>query len=291
MLLLTTLCLLGVADNAELEALKKVDQADRSFVSSPSEIKWELVSVRDAARQQRVRELLLADQVHTAQDFDNAALIMQHGSRPSDYLLAHELGAIAAYMGNLGSLPALAEDRWLESIGRQQRWGSQFDWDGNVKEMDTTGAVVTDAMRKDLLLPTLDEIRRLGMKASMNDIEAKLEHVQRSLDKSNWKPNLELRRGVPPRRALEIVRSELSCPEDHVNAAEALLKSRDAKELLLAHELSLLAMSRHEKRAPQLFAKTLDAYLGATDLPKRYFHGGVAPGVRRALSAKRWPAY
>jgi hypothetical protein len=189
-------------------------------------------------------------------------------------------------MGNLGSLPALAEDRWLESIGRQQRWGSQFDWDGNVKEMDTTGAVVTDAMRKDLLLPTLAEIRRLGMKASMIDIEAKLEHVQRSLDKSNWKPNLELRRGVPPRRALEIVRRGLSCPEDHVNAAEALLKSRDAKELLLAHELSLLAMSRHEKRAPQLFARTLDAYLTATELPKRYSHGGVAPGVRRVLLAK-----
>jgi hypothetical protein len=290
-MLATAVLLLVFADNPELEALKKVDQADRSFVSSPSEIKWEIVSVRDAARQQRVRELLLADQVRTAQDFDNAALIMQHGSRPSDYLLAHELGAIAAYMGNLGSLPALAEDRWLESIGRQQRWGSQFDWDGNVKEMDTAGAAVTDGMRSDLLLPTLDEIKRLGMKAAMNDIDAKLERLQGSLDKSKWKPNRELRKGVSPRRALQIVRSGLSGPEDYVNAAKALSTSRDPKELLLAHELSLLAMSRHDERAPQLFAKTMDAYLAATGLPKRYAVGGVAPGVRRLLLGRAVPAY
>jgi hypothetical protein len=164
--LLATLLFLS-ADNPELEALRKVDQSDRHFVSSPEEIDWHRIGVRDEARQQRVRELLMKDEVKTARDFDNAALIMQHGSKPSDYLLAHELASIAAYKGKFGSLPALAQDRWLNSLNRPQRWGSQFDWDGKVRSIPKTAAPVTDQMRRDLLLPTLEEISKNGMQASM----------------------------------------------------------------------------------------------------------------------------
>jgi hypothetical protein len=280
--ILAALLLLS-GDNVELEALRKVDQSDRHFVSSPQEINWERISKRDAARQQRVRELLLADEVHTARDFDNAALIMQHGNKPSDFLLAHELAAIAAYKGNFGSLPALAQDRWLDSIGRQQRWGSQSDWEGRKKPMPKTGAVVTDQMRRDLLLPTLAETEKYGMRASTQDIDEKIEYIQKRLDAREGPTQKELIR-ASVEAALQIVREEkLVTANDYAAAAKALLKSSKPDQLLLAHELSVIAMAWRSVEGPRLFAETLDRYLAAIDLPLRYSVGSVCPGVRREL--------
>jgi hypothetical protein len=278
------LILVAAQDNVELAALKKVDQTDRAFVSSPAEIDWERVSVRDAARQNRVRELLMADQVRTAHDFDNAALIMQHGSKPSDYLLAHELASIAAYMGKFGSLAALAEDRWLVSIGRTQRWGSQFDWDGNVKEIATSQAPVTEQMRRDLLLPTLAEIRQSGMQATMANLDERIAYLERRLDKSRWKPSKELAGRPGETQALIAVRKgQLNTPEDYVIAANALLSSKEPDVLLLAHELSVIAMARRSPRALRLFTVSLDRYLAVIGLPPRYRRGQIAPGVAREL--------
>lgn len=271
-------------DNAELSAMTKVDQLDRAFVNSPSEIDWERIAPRDAYRQQRVREMLQAGEVKTAEDFDNAALIMQHGSKPSDYLLAHELAAIAGYLGNFGSLPALAEDRWLESLGRRQRWGSQFTWEGVVKPLDPADVSVTDKMRKDLFLPTLEAVRRLGMKAAMADFDGRIEYIKRRMDPKLWKNSKTLAIRPSVKKALDAVRrGEINTAEDYVNAAVALSSSRDASTLLLAHELSMIAMARRSKHAPALFMRTMDAYLTATGLPKRYAQCAVSLSSSRVL--------
>lgn len=274
--------LVALADNVELEALRKVDQSDRHFVSSPQEIDWERINRRDAARQQRVRELLLTDQVRTGRDFDNAALIMQHGNKPSDFLLAHELASIAAYKGAFGSLPALAQDRWLDSIGKQQRWGSQFDWNGNVKRLQLQGACVTDQMRGDLLLPTLEEIKQHGARAPMTNIEEKIEHIQRRMDAKQWTNTFAKQPSIS--EALRVVREQkLNTTNDYVLVAEALSKSRNADEILLAHELSVIAMARRDPSAPKLFAKSLDKYLSMIGLPNRYMSGRVSSSVKREM--------
>ena len=284
MLLATLLFLL--ADNPELEALRKVDQSDRHFVSSPQEIDWHKIGVRDQARQQRVRELLLSDQVHTARDFDNAALIMQHGSKPADYLLAHELAAIAAYKGNFGSLPALAQDRWLDSIGKQQRWGSQFDWEGNVKPLQSKGACVTDQMRRDLLLPTLEEIQTHGVNAPMANIKEKVAYIEKRMDATQWTHTFHSRPNL--KSALKAVAEQrINTSRDYAYAAEAILKSSKTDELLLSHELALIAMARKHPDGPRLFAASLDAYLSAIGQQKRYAGGRVAPGVARALVGEK----
>jgi len=270
------------SDNVELAAMKKVDQTDRAFVTSPQEIDWEKISVRDAYRQQRVRVLLQDGEVKTARDFDNAALIMQHGNKPSDYLLAHELGSIAGYLGAFGSLPALAEDRWLESLGRKQRWGSQFKWDGSAKPIDKQGAVVTDHMRKDMFLPALADVARLGMQATMADIEKRAEYLEKRMDASLWENAFPSKATVSVGLAA-VRRNELNSADDYVNAAEALSKSRDSQELLLAHELSMVAMLRRSPRAPQVFTRTLDAYLAAIGVPKRYATGSISRSSARML--------
>jgi len=210
---------------------------------------------------------------------------MQHGNNPSDYLLAHELASIAGYLGAFGSLPVLAEDRWLEALGRKQRWGSQFNWDGQAKPVDNRGAVVTDHMRKDLLLPTLAQIARLGMQATMSDIENRAAYIEKRMDASLWKSSFPVK--ATAAAALNAVRrNELNTADDYVNAAEALSKSRDAQVLLLAHELSIIAMLRRSPRAPQVFTRTLDAYLAATGLPKRYAAGAISRSSATILGSR-----
>ncbi|MBA3726593.1 MAG: hypothetical protein H0W86_09095 [Armatimonadetes bacterium] len=281
---------MSVNSSAELAALRKADQTARHFTTPPTQAEWEKISLRDAARRNRVRELLLADEVRTAEDFDAAALIFQHGDKPEDYLLAHELSAIAAFKGSFGNLPALTEDRWLASLGRLQRWGSQFDGEGKLKPPDTRGPVVTDQMRRDFLLPTLKEVQEGGFDAVMKNLDVRIKYLTRRLDKRIWKDSDGLRKLLSSsrkrevERALRIVASgELNTPADYRNASAILLRSREPKALLLAHELATLAMSRRDRASKRLFVLSLDTYMAATGLSPRYRAGNVAPGVRREL--------
>src|SRR5256885_15760184 len=79
-----------VKDNQELSRLMDEDQADRMPASGKS-IDWKTVGLRDGQRLNRVKEIYERNQLHTGNDYFNAALILQHGNTPEDYLLAHEL--------------------------------------------------------------------------------------------------------------------------------------------------------------------------------------------------------
>lgn len=277
-----------IAPASELALLAAADQKDRTFTKMPTAAEWEPISARDRARRARVREILLADEARTADDFSHAALIFQHGETPSGYLLAHELSAIALQKGKFETLTALAEDRWLQSIGRLQRWGSQFDWDGNLKPVFRDGVTVSDAMRADLMLPTLPELHQYGMQAVMRNFDKRGDALEKRLDPKSWRALPELRRlAKSPRqkdvsRVIRLARSgALIAPEDFRNAATVLSVSQDADTLLLAHEFCMLALSRRDQRSGPLFASTLDKYLAATGLPKRYAGGSVCPAVKR----------
>jgi hypothetical protein len=82
----------------------------------------------DEDRRQRVRELLSAGQVTTAQDFHDAAFIFQHGQKPDDYLLAHVLAVEAVVKGDDSSkwISAATLDRYLQAIGQSQVFGTQY---------------------------------------------------------------------------------------------------------------------------------------------------------------------
>ena len=57
-------------------------------------IDWTLVARRDEARLKRVKDIY--QRLMTGgDDYFNAALILQYGNTPQDYLLAHELAAVA----------------------------------------------------------------------------------------------------------------------------------------------------------------------------------------------------
>jgi hypothetical protein len=119
-------------DNQELARLYQEDQADRAPVDAKS-IDWSSVGKRDRVRLLRVKELYKQNLLQTGADYYHAAMILQHGDVPEDFLLAHELCVVAISKGEARAkwLSAASEDRFLTKIGRSQRFGTQYQADGN----------------------------------------------------------------------------------------------------------------------------------------------------------------
>jgi hypothetical protein len=150
-------------NNAELKRLHDEDQADRTPPSG-KEIDWTIVSPRDKARRARVKELSAQNRLQTADDYYHAALILQHGDEPEDFLLSHEFCVLAIIKGkndkDARSLAAASEDRFLMNIGRPQRFGTQFRSEGNGPMLlYPVGSGVTDEMRRLMGIHSLAEAK------------------------------------------------------------------------------------------------------------------------------------
>lgn len=121
------------------------------------------MSVRDRARLARTKELYIQNRLQTGTDFFNAALILQHGDLPEDFLLAHELCVVAIMKGKSQAkwLAAASEDRFLMNIGRPQRFGTQYRSDpiNAPMKLYPVDPTVTDELRRALNVPTLAEAK------------------------------------------------------------------------------------------------------------------------------------
>jgi hypothetical protein len=113
------------ADNPEMAEIVAADQAAREGGGTTD---WAKVAAEDAERRTRTRRLLDQGALTTANDFDRAALVFQHGNEPSDFLLAHVLATRALALGRRESewLAAATLDRYLQSVGEPQVYGTQF---------------------------------------------------------------------------------------------------------------------------------------------------------------------
>lgn len=139
----------------EMKRIYDADQADRSV--DTTKIDWPVISPRDAERRQQTRRLLGEGRLHTGTDFMEAALVFQHGGG-DDFLLAHTLAVIATKKGNPdGPWTAAATlDRYLQSIGRKQIYGTQMStsvngWTREPYDRD----LISDALRGELHVPDL----------------------------------------------------------------------------------------------------------------------------------------
>jgi hypothetical protein len=150
-------------DNDELAKMYNQDQADR-MPRGGKPIDWAIVGPRDKQREARARELYEAGAIRTGKDFHRAAMVLQHASQPEDYLLAHEFCVVALAKGERDArwLAAATEDRFLMNIGRPQRFGTQYRSDGPDQpvRLYEVGPGVTDALRREMAVPTLAEARR-----------------------------------------------------------------------------------------------------------------------------------
>jgi hypothetical protein len=154
--------------NEELSQLFRDDQADRTPQNGVP-IDWRVVSKRDEARLKRVKELYAANELKTGGDYFHAGMILQHGDTSEDYLLCHELCVAAVAKGSSDPkswfssakwLAAASEDRFLLSIGRPQRFGTQSTSEGDGPViLDKVEDGVTDTLRKDFGVPPLSEAK------------------------------------------------------------------------------------------------------------------------------------
>lgn len=138
----------------------KEDQKPRQDDLPPEEFKkkWGDINKADAERREQVLALLKSGDLSTGNDFQWAALIFQHGSSPNDYLLAHTLATIAVAKGKPNAIwvASATLDRYLESVGQPQIFGTQYQ-----RKVGTTWTqepynrtLISDALRSALGVPS-----------------------------------------------------------------------------------------------------------------------------------------
>ena len=114
----------------ELRALFEEDQAIRAdgFQGFTKE-QIQAVVAEDAVRKARVLELLEQDALVLPEDCYRAAMVLQHGGEPIDFLMAHVLATSAAQDGHEGArwLSAASLDRYLMAIEQPQVFRTQFN--------------------------------------------------------------------------------------------------------------------------------------------------------------------
>ncbi|HET9130235.1 MAG TPA: hypothetical protein VFO86_04765, partial [Terriglobia bacterium] len=119
--------------------------------------RWTVINREDADRRTQTAKLLADGQLHTAQDFNRAAFIYQHGSTSDDYLLAHTLAMIAVAKGDENSLwiGTATLDRYLQSVGKPQIYGTQFKSGKDATQEPFNRNLVSDSLRRELGVPSL----------------------------------------------------------------------------------------------------------------------------------------
>ena len=117
-------------DNSEMQTIVDADQAARQKDwGKLTKAELQAVGDGDHQRNARTREIVAAGGLHTADDFANASLVMQHSSRFAGYELAHELAVCSLLLGDRATgrwLVAATYDRMLDSVGHDQRFGTQY---------------------------------------------------------------------------------------------------------------------------------------------------------------------
>lgn len=151
-------CTKAQINNAELQKMRDDDQAARMDETTD----WLKVSKEDSIREKRVYQLLASNLVLTATDYENAALIFQHGDDSISYKMAVKMMEKAVEIDpNIDKwLLAAATDRYLVSIGKPQIYGTQYYKETRegpfiMNDLDTTK--ITDEERRKFNVPTLAE--------------------------------------------------------------------------------------------------------------------------------------
>lgn len=144
--------------NMELRRLFEEDQSDREPPDGRS-LDQAVIQARDLTRLLRVKELYIQNKLLTGADYYHAAMILQHGDTPEDYLLAHEFCIVGISKGEARAkwLAAASEDRFLMMIRRPQRFGTQYLSVGtdSALQLYKVGSDVTDELRVMFNVPPL----------------------------------------------------------------------------------------------------------------------------------------
>lgn len=150
--------------NPEVKKIVDADQAARNFdFSKVTPKQLDDMARGDAARLARIKEIVAAGGLTTAADFDNAALVFQHGVVFEDYATAHELSVCALLLGMRSAswLVGASYDRMLVNVGIPQRFATQYGnaGGGPVKLQRYETRAINDTERKLMVRTTLEQAK------------------------------------------------------------------------------------------------------------------------------------
>lgn len=146
-------------DNEEVAAMFKEDQAIREKVDDSREGMMKMMK-DDAARLDRIKAMVAANELGTAEDYYRAAFLYQHGGAFEEYQMAHQLAVCSVLLGKEKAkwIGAATYDRMLGSCGHDQRWATQYRVVSGVTKPMPCGTVgIGDAERKAVVGLTLAE--------------------------------------------------------------------------------------------------------------------------------------
>lgn len=134
-------------DNPEVQQLVDADQKARQDWSHLTAAQMNKMGQDDRARFHRIKAIIEAGGLKTTHDFENAALVCQHGEVFLDYALAHELCVCAILLGSKTAswLAGASYDRMLLSASYLQAFDTQFQGNWHIREFTTAG--INDRMR------------------------------------------------------------------------------------------------------------------------------------------------
>lgn len=141
--------------NADLYTMYKEDHADRQTDAAN-------LLERDAQRRQKARQLVTKGALRVSDDYYHAATIFYHGTQPEHFKLSHELAVKATELDTwfhaAKTLACSAQDRWLQSEGKPQIWGTQIKRMGDKFTLDPfNDGAVSDSDRRKWHVPTIKE--------------------------------------------------------------------------------------------------------------------------------------
>lgn len=148
------------AINMPLSRLLAEDQSARRSATTKED--WEPIRRADAARRAEVIQMLKDGLIRAPIDYENAAMIMQHGETSSDYRLAHALATISVTLEperRLAKwLQAATWDRLLNSMGRLQWYGTQSrrDFDSGAITPLPVDRDIPNTLRIEMGMPSIE---------------------------------------------------------------------------------------------------------------------------------------
>ena len=256
----------------ELRELYESDQKDQNDPSWNEETDAEF-GRRQTVRRRRVMEIIEAGMLADLQDWDCAAMLLQHGDGADDYLLAHVLSMPCGIADQASGkfMCAATLDRFLQTVGRPQIFTTQSGApDPSVyAPAEPFDDSMSQTLRALFSLPPLpgheEKTEKKGKGPSPKDLPRLLELSKKEpatgKDAPEW---LQRTRAIALEGAL---RSE----KDFDIAARILVTSQWPDDLLQAHVLAMAAAFKARSPASRAFcAETLDRFLLSLGRKQRF---------------------
>lgn len=134
--------------NVELEDLYYEDITERKSANTDKEM--EALNLKTSERLSKLRKILPRIDTTEIWNCHYIAYLLQHGDSPDEYKMAHEYAKKAVDMGSKATkwLFAATLDRYLVSIGKLQKYGTQYKLiDGEKKYFPTDGTITEEEKR------------------------------------------------------------------------------------------------------------------------------------------------